>query len=508
MLIGLGSIRPPVSTFLVRKFLSFSSFSLYTFCLLALLRYNTLNYFEHFIFYNSYEVKPGLLSFILLSSTAERMRKLAVFCLLCFVSVGVMMVILYGQHKGYLPDDQMVLSTESRTTDQPQFYFELDNITSFIQKRDKLMFLKTHKCGTSSLVTILYQFGIRRNLNFLLTPYEHQFFNDKPPQKLAPGQDYDILCQHHRGSGAWDYYRPWIVHKLLPKEQTFYFTILRNPNQQFLSNYFFYNHQDRLKKKFQIKSDSVDEVLQQSLAQLPNDSLTCNSFINPMSFDLGFTHILQKNKGLNPDVLIVSFIRYLDREFDLVMITNEFDKSLLLLKHYLGWRIDDVVYLKKMTRSLDDSAQPIKPIISEKTLNLLRFHNRVDMKVFEYFEQKFTAQIGTLEKKQFEADLETLQEKQTELVSQCLNMSHVIKTHLGTVYHPLSNTGRMSNSCRLWTLSDVFISKSLAAKQDPTFSEDSFKAMKLKNVKYGTIVNHLKLLEGIRSDYLRSSGTS
>ena len=400
-----------------------------------------------------------------------------------------------------------LLTSTPLTTLESQYQFQLSNSSSFIKKRDKLMFLKTHKCGTSSLVTILYLYGIRRNLNFLLTPYEHQFFNDKPVQKLAPGQEYDILCQHHRETGAWDYYRPWVIHPHLPKNKTFYFTILRDPEQQFLSNFFFYHRYEKLKAVFKIAGDTPETILKNYLSVLPKKSLTCSNIINPMSFDLGFTHFLKKTKDLNPEVQILSFIKFLDREFDLIMITDEFDKSLILLKYFLSWNIEDVVYLKKMTRTLDEASKTTKPAITEETLKLLRFHNRVDIKVFHYFRQKFVAQLGSLDQRQVEADLEKLQELQVSMVTQCLNTSDVLKTKLGTVFHPLSQSGRSSNTCRLWTSSDVFISKSLAAKQDPDFEIDGENILKKsKNVKYKTIQTFLKLFEGIRSDYLKSSG--
>ena len=60
-------------------------------------------------------------------------------------------------------------------------------IAPITPRKKKLMFFKTHKCGTSSLVNSLYLYGIRRNLNFVLTPYEHQLFINKPPLKLKPG---------------------------------------------------------------------------------------------------------------------------------------------------------------------------------------------------------------------------------------------------------------------------------------------------------------------------------
>ena len=41
-------------------------------------------------------------------------------------------------------------------------------------KDKNFLFLKTHKCGTSTLVNMLYLFGIRRRLNFVTNPWSRQ----------------------------------------------------------------------------------------------------------------------------------------------------------------------------------------------------------------------------------------------------------------------------------------------------------------------------------------------
>ena len=37
-----------------------------------------------------------------------------------------------------------------------------------------LMFIKTHKCGTSTLVDVFYLRGVRKKLNFVMIPYTHK----------------------------------------------------------------------------------------------------------------------------------------------------------------------------------------------------------------------------------------------------------------------------------------------------------------------------------------------
>lgn len=41
-------------------------------------------------------------------------------------------------------------------------------------RKENLMFVKTHKCGTSTLVNLFYLLGIRKRLNFVMHPYTHE----------------------------------------------------------------------------------------------------------------------------------------------------------------------------------------------------------------------------------------------------------------------------------------------------------------------------------------------
>ena len=43
-----------------------------------------------------------------------------------------------------------------------------------IEVKRNLMFIKTHKCGTSTLVDVFYLKGVRDRLNFVMHPYTHQ----------------------------------------------------------------------------------------------------------------------------------------------------------------------------------------------------------------------------------------------------------------------------------------------------------------------------------------------
>ena len=53
---------------------------------------------------------------------------------------------------------------------------EGDNDSKQRSLKKNFMFVKTHKCGTSTLVDVFYLLGVRRRLNFVLDPHEHKLY--------------------------------------------------------------------------------------------------------------------------------------------------------------------------------------------------------------------------------------------------------------------------------------------------------------------------------------------
>lgn len=54
-----------------------------------------------------------------------------------------------------------------------------DNLRVPRGKEDNLLFLKTHKCGTSSIVNLFYVYGMKRKLNFVTNPWSRQLDIEK-----------------------------------------------------------------------------------------------------------------------------------------------------------------------------------------------------------------------------------------------------------------------------------------------------------------------------------------
>ena len=66
--------------------------------------------------------------------------------------------------------------------------------SNLFQNKSNLLFVKTHKCGTSTLVNTFYLYGIRRKLNFVINPYSHKLMSlDRlVPPRTAGGKGLDF----------------------------------------------------------------------------------------------------------------------------------------------------------------------------------------------------------------------------------------------------------------------------------------------------------------------------
>ncbi|KAK8772250.1 hypothetical protein V5799_024506 [Amblyomma americanum] len=67
-----------------------------------------------------------------------------------------------------------------------------------------------------------------------------------------------------------------------------------------------------------------------------------------MSFDLGLEPALFGNASA-----VRRFVRRVDAAFDLVMVADRINESLVLLRHLLCWDVDDVVVFKHNARQPD-----------------------------------------------------------------------------------------------------------------------------------------------------------
>ena len=212
----------------------------------------------------------------------------------------------------------------------------------------------------------------------------------------------NFLCSHTR-------FNKKAINYLFPKDASKYVTIVRNPVEQFESifNYmqigtvFGFGTDPSESLKAFLKNGIGFNILRKS-----GSSVLAR---NPQMFDLGLDF-----KFYQDAKAIKEYIEFLEKEFDLVLIADYFDESVVLMKRLLCWELDDVLFVKTNERLDKDKAAEI----SNDTKENIRRWNKADVLLYEHFNQTLWQRIER-EGKDFYDDLTNFRRMKQELKSKC-----------------------------------------------------------------------------------------
>lgn len=201
------------------------------------------------------------------------------------------------------------------------------------------------------------------------------------------------------------------MNRLFPKESSKYITILRNPVDNFES---VFNYME-LGKRIGLgnNSDSLQLFLERSgipFTMMRKINYEWLLIRNPLLHDLGLSFKFYQNL-----TAVNEYIQFLDKEFDLVMIMDYFDESLVLMKRLLCWNMDDILYLKLNDRQEEEKNVALNSDIRE---NIKRW-NKADVLLFDHFNKSFWKRIEK-EGDTFEEELATFRQRATKIKQSCV----------------------------------------------------------------------------------------
>jgi len=256
------------------------------------------------------------------------------------------------------------------------------------------------------------RYGDQRNIPFVSPAGNGLDF--KWPQRLQLSatiplytENGKILCSHTR-------YNRGPVHFIFPKDKSKYITILRHPISQFESAWGFY----RLTEVLGLENDSnpIQTYLRNATAFAGKFFVKHPAMLhmglenivrNSMMFDLGF-----KSKYFENRNAVMQYVKYIEEEYDLVLINEYYDESLILLKNLLCWDFDDILYLKQRVRKTKSSLN------YETKANILSW-NHADLLLYHHFNKTLWRKISEAGPKFYE-DLQIFREKQKIVGEACL----------------------------------------------------------------------------------------
>ncbi|XP_018554068.1 LOW QUALITY PROTEIN: galactose-3-O-sulfotransferase 2 [Lates calcarifer] len=284
----------------------------------------------------------------------------------------------YAKQRPNKPYQNYRRSDTQSTSAQTQKDANLHNI---LRSRAPVVFLKTHKTGGSTVQNLLFRMGEKDRATFAFPYYTYQFsypdkfraeFVDELPDSSS---QFDILCSHMRLDVEQ-------VKQIMPPNTT-YITILREPLQTFESVFSYYTSTIpafTLAKKVAETAEhkSALSVFLESPESFWDPKEPENGLAkNPMSFDLGLNS-QQWNSSWPADLTL------LKETFQLVMIAEHFDESLVLLGALLKLELEELAYLRLNTRS-----PKYVTLLDDITKARLRAWNSLDVLLYDFFLKLF-----------------------------------------------------------------------------------------------------------------------
>ncbi|KAK7502888.1 hypothetical protein BaRGS_00005837, partial [Batillaria attramentaria] len=283
-----------------------------------------------------------------------------------------------------------------------------------------LFFLKVHKSASTTVMNVVYRFALSRQLNIMM-PRTGNCLNGRnwttAAVPLPAGVSrFDILCNHI------PFFNEDMVRERIYPD-SFFLAIVRYPFQQFVSAFYYFRDvfSFRLLKRIP-GSDPIATYLENPEkweAPIEQGSETHNKMIR----DFG----MSRPNTLN-EVYVGKYIQYLNDTFDLVLISERFDESMILMRRMLGWQLQDVIYIKENAHS-----HKTYNYTDEQKLSHKRF-NMADYALYDHFSRLFEKRVAA-EGRSFADEVKTFQKVRDSVDEFCRNETLLGLTVNGTAWN-------------------------------------------------------------------------
>lgn len=214
---------------------------------------------------------------------------------------------------------------------------------------------------------------------------------------------YNLFCLHT----IWNYPEVKFVMGDLPERRNTYFSILRDPVELFISLWdyvqfpvYYGGHlslEEYIMKKDKSKGRYRDRAKVANLGR------------NQMLFDFGLD-----KKDFDDEDKVWDKIKSIEDQFDLVLIAEKFDESMVLLKDLLCWDYRDVTYFK-----LNAKKPEAKSVISDEARAKLKQWLKSDYLLYNHFLAKFEKKVASFGVKKMKQEVKVLQAANDNVSKKC-----------------------------------------------------------------------------------------
>ncbi len=204
-----------------------------------------------------------------------------------------------------------------------------------------------------------------------------------------------------------------------------YISILRDPVKMYESIYTYLRLDLRFSPDEGTHLVSIEEFFANTQLYYQKwDSVYSGQFSrNPMLYDFGL-----HPTDMEDETKIDNLISVIDKRFDLIMIADYFEESLIMLKHLLCLEISDIAYLTTNARS-DDSIGSISKSLSKK----IKAWNWADVRLFNHFNRTFHEKLKLFDQDEMNQEITELRKFNTRLKDECVAD---VAVDMQSVWHP------------------------------------------------------------------------
>ncbi|XP_077865126.1 galactose-3-O-sulfotransferase 2-like [Saccoglossus kowalevskii] len=270
------------------------------------------------------------------------------------------------------------------------------------------IFVKTGKTGGSTVAATLYRYGLKNNLTAAVQyPTGSKLSVTKSEIHVERYLCSKTFKGHNFIANHINYYNYKTLNDLIPNAR--FVTILRFPYTQ-LESSFYYNN-EHIKLDIASAINPFEVVLTRLDIKEYHDILV-RKIQHGQLTKLGYYAAIKNNQPhFNPTELDGK-LQELDKELDLVMITEYMDESFILLKKLMCWTTDDVVY-----HSFKVASRRRLPLTKNMT-KVLSYWLAADMYLYEHYNRTLWHKINTYDG-DFYGELRQFRDRQDYIGRKC-----------------------------------------------------------------------------------------
>ncbi|XP_037834121.1 galactosylceramide sulfotransferase isoform X3 [Kryptolebias marmoratus] len=276
-----------------------------------------------------------------------------------------------------------------------------------------IMFMKTHKTASSTFLNILFRFGEKHQLKFAFPNSRNDFLYPAPFHRsyikdYKPGMCFNIICNHMRFNAT-------EVAKVLPTDAS-YITILRDPAELFESSFHYFGRLVPFTWKVP-GDDKLTEFLLDPHSYFDPGGFNSFYLKNLLFFDFGQDNTLKPD-----DPRVDERISFISERFQLVMLVEHFEESLILLKEALCWDMEDLLFFKLNARK-GSTVSKLTPELRARALEW----NAIDWKLYQHFNRTFWKKVDAYGRERMAKDVAELKKRNKEMTSICIEGGQAVE---------------------------------------------------------------------------------